>query len=367
MTADPSLRKLPLDALHRRLGARMAPFAGYDMPLQFAGVIAESLHVRAKAGLFDVSHMGQAALSGAGAARALERVTPADIETLPAERTRYALLLGEDGGIFDDCMITRLPGRDERLLLVVNASRKAADFALLSAACPQQSLQPMDRALLALQGPLAEPVLEKLLPGVRELGFLDWRAFDWNGAALFVSRSGYTGEDGFEISLPLRVSEAFATQLLADEAVAPVGLAARDALRLEAGLPLYGQDLDETIDPVTAGLAWTISKRRRAEGGFPGSGRIAQALREGAAQRRVGLAPQGKLPVRHGAEIFTQGRRVGTVTSGGYSPTLARPIAMGFVDSACVTPGARLTTKVRDAEVELVVEALPFVPHRYRR
>ena len=256
-TAAPSaLAKLPLDALHRRLGARMAPFAGYEMPLQYEpGIVAETLHTRRRASLFDVSHMGQAILAGARAARALESLTPADLASLSPERTRYTQLLNESGGIFDDLLVTRLPGVEERLLLVVNASRKQADFALITATLPQFDFNPLDRALLALQGPRASAVLGALLPGAEDLPFMGWRAFDFGGAPLFVSRSGYTGEDGFELSLRAEHAEDLARLLLSDEDVAPAGLGARDALRLEAGLPLYGHDLDETTDPVEAGLA----------------------------------------------------------------------------------------------------------------
>jgi aminomethyltransferase len=364
----PTLATLPLDALHRRLGARMAPFAGYDMPLQYSrGIVAETLHTRAKAGLFDVSHMGQAILAGAGAARLLESLTPADLIGLAAEHMRYAQLLDENGGILDDLMVTRLPGREERLLLVVNAARKTDDFALIAASLPQLELRVLrDRALLALQGPRAAPALDAMLPGVERLSFMSWRAMDYEGDAVFVSRSGYTGEDGFEISLRAAIAEKFATRLLENGDVAPIGLGARDALRLEAGLPLHGHDIDADTDPVEAGLLWLIGKRRRAEGGFPGFGRIRDAIENGPWRLRVGLAPQSKTPVREGAEILSpDGRAIGRVTSGGFSPTLARPIAMGYVTREFATPGALLTTRVREKSVDLVVAPLPFVAHRY--
>jgi aminomethyltransferase len=360
--------RVPLDALHRRLGARMVPFAGYDMPLHYAsGIVAEHLHTREKAGLFDVSHMGQAILAGPGAARALESLTAADLVELAPERTRYTQLLSESGGILDDLMATRLPGRDERLFLVVNAATKREDFALIARALPQLKLHAQEtRAMLALQGPRAAGALKGLLPGVEELSFMDWRAFDYEGAGIYVTRSGYTGEDGFEISLPAAIVEGFAGRLLDHPDVAPVGLGARDSLRLEAGLCLYGHDIDATTDPVEAGLTFSIGKRRRNEGGFPGFERIRAALDQGPARLRVGLSPQGKAPVREGAPILAgDGRQVGSVTSGGFSPSLARPIAMGYVERALGEPGTSLHTELRGKPVELIVTKLPFTPHRY--
>ncbi len=360
--------RVPLDALHRRLGARMVPFAGYDMPLQYpAGIVAEHLHTREKAGLFDVSHMGQAILAGAGAARLLETLTPADLMELAPERTRYTQLLDDSGGILDDLMVTQLPGRDERLFLVVNAATKRQDFALIAGKLPQLALHVQGaRAMLALQGPRAIDALKGLIPGVEELSFMDWRAFDYDGAGIYVTRSGYTGEDGFELSLPAIIAEGFALRLLDHPDVAPIGLGARDSLRLEAGLCLYGHDIDATTDPVEAGLVFSIGKRRRDEGGFPGFARIRAALDHGPARLRVGLAPQGKAPVREGAPIrASDGRRVGRVTSGGFSPSLGRPIAMGYVERALAEPGTSLTTELRGKPVELVVTKLPFMPHRY--
>ncbi len=366
-TPAPALAKLPLDALHRRLGARMAPFAGYDMPLHYAaGIVAETLHTRRAASLFDVSHMGQAILAGAGAARALETLTPADLISLAPERTRYTQLLNETGGILDDLLITRLPGVEERLLLLVNAARKSDDFALIGDALRRFDFNPLDRALLALQGPRAAAVLGALLPGAEDLAFMGWRAFDFGGAPLFVSRSGYTGEDGFELSARAEHAEHLAHLLLAHEEVAPAGLGARDALRLEAGLPLYGHDLDETTDPVEAGLAWSIGKRRRAEGGFPGFERIRRALEQGPSRMRVGLLPQSKAPLREGAELYApDGETVGLVTSGGFSPTLQRPIAMGYVAIKYANVGATLSATLRDKRVDVSVASLPFVAHRY--
>lgn len=372
MTAQPHLEdaplaQLPLDALHREIGARMAPFAGYDMPLQYAsGIVSETLHTRQKAGLFDVSHMGQAILAGAGAARALETLAPADLAELAPGRSRYTQFLNDGGGILDDLIVTRLPGVEERLLLVVNAARKAQDFALIREKLPQFEFLPLSRALIALQGPRAAAVLGALLPGAGDLPFMGWRAFEEGPTSVFVSRSGYTGEDGFEISLRAEHAESFARALLEHEDVAPAGLGARDALRLEAGLPLYGHDLDETTDPVEAGLAWSIGKRRRVEGGFPGFARIGGALRGAPARRRVGLLPESKAPVREGAMLISQsGEVVGHVTSGGFSPTLQRPIAMGYVAREHATKGAKLATDLRGARVTLDVTQLPFVAHRY--
>ncbi|MCC3245509.1 glycine cleavage system aminomethyltransferase GcvT [Methylocystis sp. WRRC1] len=375
MTATPDVHAaplafLPLDRLHRSLGARMAPFAGYDMPVQYAsGIVAETLQTREKAGLFDVSHMGQAILAGAGAARALESLTPADLAGLAPGHTRYTQLLDESGGILDDLLVTRLPGVEERLFLVVNASRKTADFALIAARLPHFDLNILnDRALIALQGPRAASILGALLPGAEDLPFMSWRAFDFDGASFFVSRTGYTGEDGFEISLRADRAEDFVMRLLAHEDVAPVGLGARDALRLEAGLPLYGHDIDETTDPVEAGLAWSIGKRRRAEGGFPGFARISAALRDGPSRLRVGLLPQSKAPVRDGATLLApNGEEIGLVTSGGFSPTLQRPIAMGYVARGHASPGASLSTDVRGKRVDMIVAPLPFVAHRYHK
>ena len=366
-TAAPqALAKLPLDALHRSLGARMAPFAGYDMPLQYeAGIVAETLHTRRGASLFDVSHMGQAILGGAGAARALENLTPADLMSLAPQRTRYTQLLNENGGILDDLMITRLPGVEERLLLVVKAARKQQDFALIAASLRRFDFNPLDRALLALQGPRAAAVLGALLPGAEDLAFMGWRAFDFGGAPLFVSRSGYTGEDGFELSVRAEHAADLAHLLLAHEDVAPAGLGARDALRLEAGLPLYGHDLDETTDPVEASLGWSIGRRRRAEGGFPGDARIRQGLEQGPARSRVGLLPRSKAPLREGAELYASETLVGHVTSGGFSPTLQRPIAMGYVAIKYANVGATLSATLRDRRIEVDVAGLPFVPHRY--
>ncbi|MBI3276098.1 MAG: glycine cleavage system aminomethyltransferase GcvT, partial [Methylocystis sp.] len=318
---------------------------------------------------FDVSHLGQAILAGDGAAHLLETLAPADIEELAPETTRYTQFLDDDGNILDDLMVTRLPGREERLFLVVNAATKAWDFALLKAGFPKLGLDVLqDRAFLALQGPHAAAVLAAVLPGVADMPFMGWRMCDHEGCSLFVSRSGYTGEDGFEISLPAPIAPSFAERLLAHPDVAPIGLGARDTLRLEAGLCLYGHDIDRTTNPIEAGLLWSIGKRRRQQGGFPGFERIRAAIDGGPSRLRVGLLPEAKTPVREGATLFSQnGTIVGRVTSGGFSPSLARPIAMGYVERGFLEPGSLLATEVRGKPIEMRVTRLPFVPHRFFR
>jgi aminomethyltransferase len=373
------LKRTPLHDLHLRLGARMVPFAGYAMPVQYAGgIIKEHTHTRAAAGLFDVSHMGQIALrprSGpaADAARALEALVPGDILALVPGRQRYTLFTGSSGGVLDDLMVSN---HGDRLMLVVNAARKAFDEAHLrahlSGSCEIEPL--VDRALVALQGPAAEAVLAGLAPHVRAMRFMDVRAATLLGAACIVSRSGYTGEDGFEISVPAQAAVPLCETLLRDPAVAPVGLGARDSLRLEAGLCLYGSDLDETTTPVEAALEWAVPAVRRAggarAGGFPGADAILGQLVRGAGRRRVGLRPEGRAPVRSGAPLFeTDSAAVplGTVTSGGFGVSLNAPIAMGYVASAAAAPGTRLFAEVRGKRLAVTVVALPFVPTRYRR
>ncbi|MEA2832968.1 MAG: aminomethyltransferase, partial [Methylobacteriaceae bacterium] len=340
-----TLARTPLYDLHVAQGARVVPFAGYAMPVQYkSGIIAEHLHTRQKAGLFDVSHMGQAVLSGRDAAPGLETLVPADIAGLAPGRQRYTQFLNENGGILDDLMVTRLPGASERLGLVVNAANKEADFAHLRASLPELKLEVLaDRALLALQGPKAAEVLARLLPSIATMPFMSWREVEWNGIPLFVSRAGYTGEDGYEISVPGEHARAFAERLLANPDVALVGLGARDSLRLEAGLCLHGHDIDTTTTLIEAGLAWSIQKRRRQEGGFPGADRIQRELADGPARRRVGLELAGKAPAREGAEVTAaDGRKAGRVTSGGFAPSLGRPIAMAYVESDFAAPGAEL-------------------------
>jgi aminomethyltransferase len=365
-----TLARTPLYDLHVAQGARMVPFAGYAMPVQYkAGIIAEHLHTRQKAGLFDVSHMGQAVLSGPGAARGLETLVPADIVGLAARRQRYTQLLDENGGILDDLMVTWLPGSEERLGLVVNAANKEADFAHLRASLPDLQLDVLsDRALLALQGPKAVAVLAPIFPAAAILGFMSWLEVDWHDVTLFVSRSGYTGEDGFEISVPASHAGYLARQLLANSDVALIGLGARDSLRLEAGLCLHGHDIDTTTTPIEAGLAWSIQKRRREGGGFPGAERIQRELADGPKRRRVGLELAGKAPAREGAEVTApDGRKIGRVTSGGFAPSLGRPIAMAYVESAFAAPGTELNIIVRGTPLAARVVSMPFVPHRYFR
>ncbi|MEM7491212.1 MAG: glycine cleavage system aminomethyltransferase GcvT, partial [Pseudomonadota bacterium] len=331
------LKDLPLAALHREMGGKMVPFAGYAMPVQYpAGVMAEHLHTRQKAGLFDVSHMGQIVVRGAGAAEALERLLPVNVTGLADGRQRYALLTTPDGGVADDLMVAN---RGDHHLLVVNGAMKHADLALLVAGMPDVDVTMFeDRALLALQGPSAAPVLDALVPGVAAMRFMDVGNFAWRDADLWISRSGYTGEDGFEISVPVAAAEGFARALLAHDDVMPVGLGARDSLRLEAGMPLYGQDLTPEISPVEAGLAWAIQKVRRRggarEGGFPGADRILAELADGPARIRVGLRPEGRAPMRAGVMLYADADAaapVGTVTSGGFGPSVGAPVAMGYV------------------------------------
>jgi aminomethyltransferase len=359
---------LPLDGWHRATGARMVPFAGYMMPVQYApGILAEHRQTRESASLFDVSHMGQLLVSGGEAVAALEALTPCDLASLAEGRLRYSLLLSETGGILDDLMITH---RRDGFYLVVNGATKTDDIAHLREELPDSiTLNHMDdHALLALQGPRAVDALERLAPGVGRLGFMTAGAFELLGGAAWISRSGYTGEDGFEIALPVSHAEALANALCAQPEVAPAGLGARDSLRLEAGLPLYGHDLDEETTPVEAGLSFAIAKRRRQEGGFPGAERIAFELAEGPARRRVGLLVDGRQPVREGALVLDiEGEEVGHVSSGGFSPTLGRPIAMGFAPTTLAEPGTRVGLASRGKIFTAEVTAIPFVPHRYVR
>jgi len=363
---------LPLADLHAELGGKMVPFAGYSMPVQYpAGVMSEHLHVRDKAGLFDVSHMGQVVLRGDGAARALEGLLPVNVVGLAEGRQRYGLLMLPDGGVADDLMFAN---RGDHLLLVVNGAMKHADMEILRAGLPGLSVEMLDgRALLALQGPLAETVLEAMVPGVAAMKFMDVRSFDWNGADLWISRSGYTGEDGYEISVPVAQAEAFARALLASDDVMPIGLGARDSLRLEAGMPLYGQDLTADISPVEADLGWAIQKIRRTggdrAGGFPGADRVLAELDNGPKRRRVGLLPEGRAPMRMGVMLYgsdTATAPIGTVTSGGFGPSVGAPIAMGYVPDGTVT-GTVLYGDVRGKRLPVTVTDLPFHQPRYKR
>jgi aminomethyltransferase len=375
----PPLKHTPLYDLHVGLGARMVPFAGYEMPVQYpAGILKEHLHTRAAAGLFDVSHMGQIivrARSGrlADAARALETLVPADILGLAAGRQRYALFTSPAGGILDDLMVANL---GDHLRLVVNASRKDADEAHLRAHLePECSIEPLpDRALVALQGPGAEAALAAFVPEIRSMRFMDIRTLHLFGASCVVSRSGYTGEDGFEISIEDERAAGFCGALLQNVAVMPVGLGARDSLRLEAGLCLYGSDLDPATTPVEAALEWSIAKTRRAggprSGGFPGAAVILGQIEGGAPRRRVGLKPEGRAPVRGGAALFGRAddaAPIGAVTSGGFGVSLNAPIAMGYVGVAQASPGGRLFAELRSRREALQVCQLPFVPLRYKR
>ena len=357
---------LPLDAWHRDRGGRMVAFAGYWMPIQYEGIMAEHLWTRDNAGLFDVSHMGQLALSGEGAAEALEALVPGDISALKPGRMRYSLLLNEDGGILDDLMVTN---EGDQLGIVVNGAVKWEDIGHLREYLPDDITlnHKEDHGLLALQGPKAAEALARLVPEAAGLVFMQFARAAWNGHAIGLSRSGYTGEDGFEISLPAEALPAFADALCAMEEVKPIGLGARDSLRLEAGLPLYGHDLDPATDPVEGDLSFAISKRRREDGGFPGAARILGHLEGGSPRKRVGLLVDGKLPVREGAKLFDGDSEIGVVTSGGFAPSVGAPIAMGYVPTALSEPGTALAAEVRGKRVAVTVAPMPFVPHRYVR
>ncbi len=370
--ANDTLLTTPLDALHRSLGAKMVPFAGYSMPVQYPlGVLKEHLHTRAAAGLFDVSHMGQADLVGDDIAIALEALVPGDLQALKPGRIRYTQLLNDDGGMIDDLMVAvPVDGATNRLHLVVNAGCKDKDYAALQSALGDRAvLEKKDaHALLALQGPLAASVLARFDADCAEMPFMSLRPVTVNGVDVVVSRCGYTGEDGYEISVSLEDAEALAKTLLDQPEVEPIGLGARDSLRLESGLCLYGHDIDDTTSPIEADLLWSISKRRRAEGGFPGDARILKEINEGTSRVRVGLKPIGRAPAREGTVIETpEGDAVGVVTSGGFGPTVEGPIAMGYVASAQAKPGTRLHLIVRGKALEADVVAMPFVQQRYYR
>jgi glycine cleavage system T protein (aminomethyltransferase) len=375
----PSLKRTPLHALHLASGGKMVPFAGYDMPVQYGeGVLREHLHTRASAGLFDVSHMGQIVLrpkSGRieDAALALERLVPQDILALAPGRQRYALFTNESGGILDDLMVANY---GDHLFLVVNAACKAEDEAHLRAhlsdICVIEPL--VDRALLALQGPRAESVLAHFCDEIAAMRFMDAGARRIGGIECLVSRSGYTGEDGFEISLPAEASERLARGLLAETDVLPIGLGARDSLRLEAGLCLYGHDIDSATTPVEAALDWSIQKSRRKSGarpgGFLGAELILAQLEQGTARRRVGLRPEGRAPVREGALLFADAessKAIGKVTSGGFGPSLNAPVAMGYLPSPHAETGALVFAEVRGQRLPVRVSQMPFVPNAYKR
>lgn len=368
------LLKTPLFDLHVELGGKMVPFAGYEMPVQYpAGIMTEHNHTRTKAGLFDVSHMGQVVLRGDNVAVAFEALVPMNVTGLGEGRQRYGLFLNEHGGIMDDLMFAN---RGDHLFVVVNAACKEADIAHMKAALePDVSVSPVtDRALLALQGPAAEAVLAQLNPEAAGMRFMDVRTLMLEGAECWVSRSGYTGEDGYEISVPAGQAEALARELLAHEDVMPIGLGARDSLRLEAGLCLYGHDIDETTLPAEAGLTWAIQKARRAEGdragGFPGAGPVLAQIANGPAKRRVGLRPEGRAPMREGVEIFANpegGEPAGRITSGGFGPTVGGPVAMGYVPAELSAPGTTVYGELRGKRLPAVVTLLPFVAANFKR
>ncbi|MDO6413162.1 glycine cleavage system aminomethyltransferase GcvT [Sphingomonas sp. BIUV-7] len=370
-----TIETLPLDSWHRAQGGRMVAFAGYHMPIQYDGIIAEHLWTRENAGLFDVSHMGQLTLAGEGADAALETILPGDIKGLGEGKMRYSLLLGETGGILDDLMVTRLPAAnafDEAagdFYIVVNGATKWDDIAYLHEQLPEGLTlnHHGDQALLALQGPKAVDALARLAPGVADLFFMEAGAFTIAGVSAWVSRSGYTGEDGYEISIPAADAEAVAAALLALPEVKPIGLGARDSLRLEAGLPLYGHDLDEKIDPATAALGFAVPKRRRAEGGFPGAEQTIGFFKDGPPAKRIGLTIEGRQPAREGATIYDGDVAVGTITSGGFSPSLQVPIAMGYVSTDRAALGTALEVDVRGKRLAATVSAMPFVSQNYVR
>lgn len=375
---DLPLEPLPLDAWHRARGARMVPFAGYEMPIQYAGpfggIVAEHTWTRESAGLFDVSHMGQLYISGEGVEAAIEAVLPIDLSTLKHGAPRYSLLLDENGGVLDDLMVTRW---SEGFYLVVNGATKWDDIAHLREHLPDEvTISHMDEhALLALQGPKAFAALDRLVSGetpLSSLTFMKGAAFKLGGVDAWISRSGYTGEDGFEISLPAESVAAVADLLCEQPEVKPIGLGARDSLRLEAGLPLYGHDMTPETSPIEAQLLFGINKRRRSPieeggGGFPGADRIIREINEGTARKWVGLKLEGRLPAREGAEVFAGEAHVGTVTSGGFSPTLGAPIAMAYVASEHAATGTALEVEVRGKRLAATVTPTPFVPHRYHR
>lgn len=364
--AEIPLDALPLDGWHRARGGRMVEFAGYQMPIQYEGIMAEHSWTREHAGLFDVSHMGQLSFTGPDLDNALETVLPGDIRGLKLFRQRYSLLLDEEGGILDDLMISRRP---DDIYMVVNGATKFDDITWLLDHLPDDiAMNYMeDQALLALQGPEAGAALASLIPGTADLYFMQSGAFTWDGHDFWISRSGYTGEDGFEISLPAEATVAFADALCAIDSVKPIGLGARDSLRLEAGLPLYGHDIDTTVSPIAADLGFAIPKRRRAEGGFIGHARIARELAEGAPTRRIGLTIDGRLPAREGALIYAGAQQVGSITSGGFAPTVGVPIAMAWVNSEHAAIGTALEVEVRGKRLSATVAAMPFVSHNYHR
>jgi aminomethyltransferase len=371
-----TLQRTPLYEAHKALGAKLVPFAGYEMPVQYpTGVMAEHHWTRANAGLFDVSHMGQCFIVGPDfetTSRAMEKLVPADIAGLEPHQQRYSQLLNEDGGVLDDLMITRAAYKNYEgwLYVVVNASRKEADYAHIAKHLPDGvTLQKgEDMALLALQGPKAVEVLTKFAPAAADLKFMHYAALDIEGIAAHVTRSGYSGEDGFELSVFAKVAQRLWDLLMADDLVLPIGLGARDSLRLEAGLCLYGHELDETISPVEAGLVWSIAKRRREEGGFIGAARVQKELAHGVLRKRVGIKPDGRAPARDGTEIQnSEGRKIGVITSGGFGPSVNGPIAMGYVETAFSDAGTTVNLIVRGQALPAQIIKLPFIPNNFKR
>ena len=361
-------KRTPLHDLHVELGAKLVPFAGYAMPVQYpSGILVEHNHTRSQAGLFDVSHMGQATLAGDAGAAALEALVPADIVNLGAGRQRYTQFTNDAGGILDDLMVTRRGGA---LMVVVNAACKEQDFAHLRAhlGTGVRLTEHPERALLALQGPASSAVLARLAPATAKMAFMSGIEVELAGAGCFVTRSGYTGEDGFEISMPADKAVAIAKRLLGESEVKPIGLGARDSLRLEAGLCLYGHDIDTMTTPIEAGLQWSIQKRRREQGGFRGAAVIQKQLAEGPKRKRVGILPEGRAPAREGTEIVAlSGEKLGAVTSGGFGPTLGGPMAMGYVASTHAAAGTSVQLVVRGVPRPAKIAAMPFVPQRYYR
>ncbi len=373
---ESALKRTPLFESHVALGARIVPFAGYEMPVQYpTGVMTEHNWTREHAGLFDVSHMGQCFIVGPDfetTAVAMEKIVPADIRGLTPQQQRYSQLLNSDGGILDDLMITRSndPSYEGWLYVVVNASRKEHDYAHISKLLPDGiTLQPgNDMALLALQGSEAEAVLAKLNVQVHDVPFMHYASLEIAGIAAHISRSGYTGEDGFELSVSAQDVLRLWNTLLQDERVKPIGLGARDSLRLEAGLCLYGHDIDETTSPVEAGLLWSIAKHRRINGGFMGSERVLKDIASGTSRKRVGIKPNGKAPAREGTIVQDMsGRAIGSITSGGFGPSVNGPISMGYVETAFAEAGTPVQLNVRDKTLPATIVKLPFVPNRFKR
>ena len=373
---EETLQRTPLYETHKALGAKLVPFAGYEMPVQYpTGVLAEHNWTRGNAGLFDVSHMGQCFIVGLDfetTSRAMEKLVPADIAGLAPQQQRYSQLLNEAGGVLDDLMITRAAYKNYEgwLYVVVNASRKEADYAHIEKHLPAglKLQKGEDMALLALQGPRAVEVLTKYAPDAADLKFMHYAALNIEGIAAHVTRSGYTGEDGFEISVFAKDVKRLWDLLMMDNFVRPIGLGARDSLRLEAGLCLYGHELDESTSPNQAGLMWSISKRRRDDGGFIGAARVQKELTQGVLRKRVGIRPDGRAPARDGTEIQNRdGRKIGAITSGGFGPTVNGPIAMGYVETAFADVGTAVNLIVRGQAVPAQIIKLPFIPNNFKR